>query len=243
MFAGCATIGPATDPPYYAPNPSAVLLQHKGDICATATASYGGETVTGAYALTPHLGLLASGSASLRKSGDPNGNQYLGDLGVGLFDTVGQNHVYNEVYGGLGWGGASAKISQYWDNLIDLERWPYEYLSGTETRNFWTAWMQGDGGYSNGNFAFMILFRVEYMNLCHDASTGTVKTYTSPNTYTTSDTSYFSRGVLWSYTPGLEARAGFGPIQIIGSYFAPIFIRQQNHPVTPLASVGLGYKF
>src|ERR1700736_149264 len=110
FIAGCATVSPISLPPYFPSNPSAILLNHQGEIKASGSVSSGGETFLAAYALTSYLGLLASGSMALHKAGDPNGDQYFGEVGAGFFDTLTASHLYSELYGGIGWGSGNSTI-------------------------------------------------------------------------------------------------------------------------------------
>ena len=240
---GCATVGSISDVPYYPSNPGAMLLKHTGDLQATASASMGGETVTGAYALTSHTGLLASGSMSLHKSGDPNGNQYSGEMGFGVFDTAARWHTYTEVYGGLGWGAGNANINTYLGSSNFDFGWSSGRISGAENRNFWKGWLQGDAGYLSGNFSLMAILRIEYVNLYHDVTSGIATTQYGFNDYTTGDTTYSTRGTLWGITPGLEARYRFDRIQLLVACFAAFVPGTNSEKFASSGAFGAGYLF
>ncbi len=238
LAAGCATVGPISTPPYFPSNPSAVLLQNKGDVLATATASAGGETVTGAFAITPHFGVLAIGSATIHKSSDPNGNQYSGELGFGVFDTMVKSHIYSELYGGIGWGAGSSTIKAWDGSLIPEISW---LISGTEQTRFATAWIQGAAGYNRNNIAVMILLRISHVDIYSDVKQETVSgagigNYRDPPYDTTVEES----ATFWAFTPGIEARLGLEHIQLIASLFLRDLFANQ---LQSLVSVGIAYKF
>ncbi len=238
-LAGCATTNPISTPPYYPSNPSAVLLTYQGEIEAIGSVSTGGETFMGAYALTPHLGLLADGSLALHKTGDPNGNQYSGDIGVGYFDTATKGHIVHEVYGAVGWGSAH-------DNAViddgDLFNNFLETVTNEESVHFWNAWIQGAMGYSRENFSFMILTRLSYVNTYHDVNMESFSgLFETPSHY---DTTFVRSSYLLLLTPGLEARFGFEHVKLIASIseMLPGSLSKADNPYF-LASLGICYNF
>jgi hypothetical protein len=251
FLAGCATVGPISTPPYYPSNPSAVLLKHQGEGQASASASLAGEAASASYALTSHLGLLASGSASLHKSGDPNRSQYSGDVGFGIFDTMFQSHIYRELYGGVGGGAGNSTVNMQFPNSFGwLSLWPQTQFSGMENRNFWNGWIQGDAGYTAGSFYGVFILRLEYVDLYRDVTNGTVTTYNGIDNYTRNDTTYSLTGEnLWSLIPGLEARYDFGHLQLLATFYVPIVVAEKreaqlnSNTVLPIGAIGLGYTF
>jgi hypothetical protein len=241
VVAGCATSNPISTPPYYPSNPSAVLLTHEGEIQASGIVSTGGETFLAAYAFTPHLGLLVDGSIALHKSGDPNGNQYSGEIGAGFFDTGITNHFRSEIYGAIGWGSARDDITSYLYNIIFED----QEISGEEQIRFWNAWVQGATGYSKGNFSLMMLLRFEYVGLYHDLTQASVNNpylwYGYPSHY---DTTIAHSNDLFLLTPALEVRYGFEHIQLIAAIFVPLLDADlNNNNIHSLESLGICYKF
>ena len=240
FIAGCATVVPVSTPPYFPPNPSAVLLSHKGELRASASASTGGETVTAAYALTQHFGMLASGSAVLRKSGDPNGNQYSGEIGAGFFDTTTSKSLCSEVYGGIGWGIGNSTFQTLDGGLIPEIGWQ---ISGNEQTRFATAWIQGAAGYDRNNFSVMILLRISDVDVYHDMSQESVRGAGLDNNESVPhDTTVSGTGnvYIW-FIPGFEVRYGLDRIQLIASIFGTQFA--SGEAIGPLVSAGLSYEF
>jgi hypothetical protein len=244
---GCATVSPVSNPPYYPSNPSAVLLSHKGDLRATASASTGGETVTGAYALTSHFGVLANGSVALHKSDDPNGNQYSGEIGAGFFDTLTDSHLYSELYGGIGWGSGSSTF-QIFEPGPDLETaWQ---ITGNEQTRFAIAWMQGAMGYARNNFSAVILLRISEVDIYQDMKQEVVRGAGLGNYKSAPyDTTVSGTGTVWTFIPAFELRYGLGRLQLVVSLFMPL--SGTNDPLPdpvsngprPVGSLGLCYKF
>jgi hypothetical protein len=234
---GCATTNPISTPPYYPSNPSAVLLTHKGEVQTSGSVSTGGETFLAAYALTPHIGLLADGSLVLHKSGDPNGNQYSGDLGIGYFDTGVARHFISEIYSAIGWGSAQDHlVSDYPGNTFDDF---LEMVKNNENVHFWNAWMQGATGYARENFSFMLLTRFSYVNIYHDSNQESVSgLFETPSHY---DTTIVHSSYLLLLSPGLEMRYGFEHIQLIASVFE--LLASGSYDPRLLSSLGISYKF
>ncbi len=249
LVAGCATVGPISDPPYYPPNPTAVLLQHQGEIRATATASARGETVTGAYALTPHFGIVASGSATIHKSDDPNRSQYSGELGVGIFDPRGisrdpkSSNLVAELYGGIGWGMENNRIETSFLGMEAVIPPDYTQISGNEQTRFATGWIQGATGYSRDNLSFLFLLRVSDIYLYHDLIQETVSSgsygYPPASSY---DTVFSRTSRLLYFIPGLEIAYGLDHIQVTAC--AAMVLPAAEYGANPsLYSVGVSYKF
>ena len=222
------------------------MLTHQGEIEASGSVSTGGETFLAAYAITPHLGLLADGSLTLHKSGDPNGNQYSGDVGIGYFDTGVTRHFKSEVYGAIGWGSEHDNlVSDYGDISNNFAE--YQEISGEEQSvHFWNAWLQAATGYSKGNFSLMIFLRFEYVDLYHDLTQASVYNpylwYGDPSHY---DTTIVHSSHLYLLTPGLELRYGFEHVQLIASISEILPVSFSNNSPNPLflPSVGICYKF
>ncbi len=237
FVAGCASNSPISTPPYYPSNPSAVLLTHEGEIQGSGIVSNGGETFMAAYALTPHIGLLADGSLMLHKSGDPDGNQYAGDLGIGYFNTGVARHFMSEIYGAIGLGSAHDNlVSDYPGNTFDDF---LEMVKNDESVHFWNAWIQGATGYSRENFSLLLLTRLSYVNIYHDVNQESVSgLFETPSHY---DTTITHSNYLLLLTPGLEARFGFEHIQLIASVFE-LLVSGSYEPHL-LESLGICYKF
>jgi hypothetical protein len=245
VVGGCATTNPISTPPYYPSNPSAVLLKHQGEILASASASTGGETFSAAYALTQHLGLLANGSFTLHKSGDPNGNQYSGELGIGLFDTAASGHIEHEIYGGFGWGTGH----NYQESIFP--GYPPDSIparvqeTNTEQMHFWNAWLQVDGGYAGTYGSFMFITRFSFVDIYHDllqeSQWNWDPFFGGPGYDNYSSERSFR---LFFVTPGLEARIGLEHIQLVASVLQFIGLDGVNSNTPPLIeSIGITYKF
>jgi len=245
FIAGCATVAPVSTPPYFPSNPTAVLLKHQGEIEATGSVSTSGETFTAAYAPTPHLGLLASGSMALHKSGEPNGNQYAGEIGIGLFDTSAKDLVEHEVYGSVGWGtGHNFQQSIFpGDPAYNIP--PRVEQTTDESILFWHAWLQADAGYAGKNGSFMVLVRFSFVNIYHDVLQNSMwdwDPYMGGPGYINYTSSTLNR--LYFITPGFEARIGFEHIQLKASILTFIGISGVEYNSPPiLPSLGLSYKF
>ncbi len=241
FIAGCATVAPVSTPPYFPANPSVVLLKHTGDLLATGTASTGGETFQAAYGLTPHLGVLASGSMALHKAGDSSENQYSGAIGAGIFDTMTSSHVYGELYGGIGWGSGSSTFQGWEYSIIPELAWQ---ISGNEQTRFATAWIQGATGYAKNNLSGMILLRISDVDIYHDVKQESVRGAGIENYYSTPyDTTISSTGKFWIFTPGFEVRYGLDHIQLIASVFTQFIDPASDDNLHALGSLGLCYKF
>ncbi len=216
FVAGCATNSTISTPPYYPPNPSAILLKHQGEIDVRADVSTGGETFLAAYALTPHVGLLADGSLALHKSGNPNGNQYSGDVGIGIFDTSVNGHMIREVYGAFGLGTGTSQISSPCPSSTES----LVTINNNEHTQFATVWLQGATGYCKQNFSFAVLTRLSYSAIYKYLNQESIQNpYNLNGKPMGYDTSFVKSAHFFILTPGFEARFGFNQIKLIASIF------------------------
>ena len=240
IVAGCATTNPISTPPYYPSNPSAVLLTHEGEIQTSGIVSNGGETFLAAYALTPHIGLLADGSLALHKAGDPNGNQYSGDLGIGYFDTSASGHIVHELYGAVGLGTVHDYLPGYTPSFTS-EQIPS--IKNDENVRFGDAWLQAAGGYVGRNFSIVAVGRFSYLNLYWDRNQESIS-YQFQGLAMPFDTSFTRTSHFFIVSPGFEIRFGLEYIQLIASLFERIPFGAINYiPATILESLGICYKF
>jgi len=97
---------------YIANEVHAPLFTDKGEFHIAGSLGTSGVNTHIAYALTPHIGVMANGATINWGSGEESGHNSYIDAGAGYFCPIGSNLIF-ETYGGIGKGNVT---DLYYDN-------------------------------------------------------------------------------------------------------------------------------
>jgi hypothetical protein len=204
------------------------MLEARHDLEVSGTMSNYGGSVTAAYALTGHFGLLASSSLSAPSSPNLRGNQWGGELGCGLFDSPGPHFTYS-FFAAAGWGASS-----FGEEGLELNFFDMDSTRGDEQVHFWNAWMQGSVGYKGKIASISFLTRITYVNMYQDIIT-TYNSYFYPTYWSYSEsTRYFL------LIPGVQLQFGWEHVKINASLYVLSSLSESGN--YPIPMIGLVYK-
>jgi hypothetical protein len=202
------------------------MLEARHDLEVSGNMSNYGGSVTTAYALTGHFGLLASSSLSAPASSNLRGNQWSGELGCGLFDNPDPHFTYS-FFAAAGWGASS-----FSEEDLDFDM---DSLRGDEQVHFWNAWLQGSVSYKVKIASISFLTRITFVNVYQDIIT-TDNSYFYPTHRSYSEpTRYFL------LIPGVQLQFGWKHVKFNASLYVLSSLSESGN--YPIPMIGLVYKF
>ncbi len=170
--------------PVYIPNSRSVpLFESAGEVSIDGYINGSGFDVNTGVAVSDHVAIIANGAYA--QTGDSESEDYqshrFGEVGVGYFSDTGTN-LRTEIFGGYGIGEATS-VDEYIFFTTNSER-----TTGHYNRMF----VQGNMGWSPGNFQLGGAFRFSYVTFTEFETTSS--SYTNSRSATFAEPTFFLKG-------------------------------------------------